>query len=55
MLYNSPERIKNQEKNWLNKQDPWALGVIAYYLCEFRYPFEGDSSSAVVYSIAHTK
>ena len=39
--YNSPERIENTGNVSYEKDDPWALGVIAYYLCQGVLPFDG--------------
>ena len=50
--YLSPE-IHNAklEKPNMTKQDVWAIGVMAYELCTFHYPFNGESSSAKILAI----
>jgi len=42
MLFVPPEGFQIGHKNKIEKiekQDVWALGVIAYYLCKFEFPF----------------
>jgi hypothetical protein len=33
------------------KQDVWAIGIIAYQLCTFHYPFNGKSKHAKIKAI----
>ena len=42
LLYCSPERNKGDNKS--EKEDAWALGCIAYYLCTFKLPFQMEDS-----------
>jgi serine/threonine protein kinase len=49
LLYNSPERIEAEAdlENYVDKQDPWALGIIAYYLCKSKLPFNGNQAQII--------
>ncbi len=47
MEFNSPERINEEDDKWFDKQDPWALGVITYYLSELKLPFEGNAGAVM--------
>jgi NIMA (never in mitosis gene a)-related kinase len=42
LQYCSPERNKGDNKS--EKEDAWALGCIAYYLCTFKLPFQMEDS-----------
>jgi serine/threonine protein kinase len=42
LIYCSPERYKGD--NISEKEDAWALGCIAYYLCTFKLPFQMENS-----------
>jgi serine/threonine protein kinase len=35
----------------MKKQDVWAIGIIAYELCTFNFPFNGESSSSMSLAI----
>jgi NIMA (never in mitosis gene a)-related kinase len=39
------------KKPSINKQDVWAIGVIAYELCTFRLPFNGNAAHSIIQAI----
>jgi serine/threonine protein kinase len=39
----------------MNKQDVWAIGVIAYEICNFSHPFSDSTNSVVVIDAIRTK
>ena len=39
------------KKPSITKQDVWAIGVIAYELCTFRLPFNGNASYSIILAI----
>jgi serine/threonine protein kinase len=45
LLYCSPERNKGDNKS--EKEDAWALGCIAYYLCTLKLPFQMEGSDKI--------
>jgi formylglycine-generating enzyme required for sulfatase activity/tRNA A-37 threonylcarbamoyl transferase component Bud32 len=49
--YMSPEQLKST-KNVDAHADQWALAVVAYELLTGRLPFEGETASAIVMSVA---
>ena len=50
--YLSPEiHDAKLDKPNMTKQDVWAIGVMAYELCTFHHPFNGESSSSKILSI----
>jgi eukaryotic-like serine/threonine-protein kinase len=51
-LYLPPEIHKpKEEKPNIKKLDVWAIGIIAYELCTFKFPFKLEPSNAMIKSI----
>ena len=46
MVYSSPEQVSGEEYD--KKSDVWALGVLAYELCEGQTPWEDMSKADAV-------
>ncbi|CAD8066746.1 unnamed protein product [Paramecium sonneborni] len=51
--YLSPEIIQNQPYSY--KSDIWALGVLLYEMCTFKYPFQAESLPALATKIVKGK
>jgi serine/threonine protein kinase len=50
--YLAPEfHNQKEEKPNIKKQDVWAIGIIAYELCTFKFPFKLEPSNAMINSI----
>jgi serine/threonine-protein kinase len=46
LLYCSPEQVKGKAN--LKKVDIWSLGVILFFMCAQKYPFDGDHPAEII-------
>ena len=53
LLYMAPEILKREEYNY--KCDLWSIGIIIYKLYFGKFPYSGESETAIINKIEHKK